>query len=321
MKKSFILSLVSLLVFVLQAGAQSDITPTVFENLQGELVLSDPLSGKRYHKASPISLKKGEAVLFTMKSSAFKPYILFGTNQATMVMGNLNESGTESKATFHAPADTSFFVIFTSMEENKTGKFSYGYKLLKAEQVSAINNAKKNPVNQFTPGKLGKQLLELLDYTKEEFKSIKGEIINTKKSESDFADRVEITNNYKTNYSLEGSIENTIEELYVNEKYMVNPNLKFIALYGKDLSKQGGEDLYAKLLSRAKAQLNDGYEFKEDINDIGSGFYIKTMEIKPVGDRKHIISLIITFHPGIKGWELVSHDKSEVKITVEEFHL
>jgi hypothetical protein len=256
-------------------------------------------------------MKKGEAVLFTMKSSSFKPHILFGTNQAIIVMGNPNESSTESKATFLAPADTAFYIIFTSLEENKTGKFSYGYNLLTADQVIAINNAKKNQVDRFSTGNLGKQLLELLDHSKNGFKAIRGEKTDTKKYTDPWT--TSVTNYYKTTYLLDGTIENKIEELYRNEKYMENPDTKFIALFAKELTKAEGENLFNRVSTQLKQEFASGFTPKEFKDDYSGGGYHKMLWLMKSDDKKHYISLEITFNPGVG---IITSDNASVKISV-----
>jgi len=320
MKKSSIFFLFPFLIFVLQTGAQPDKTGTVVENMEGELSLSDPLNGKQYYKAIPFSLKKGEAVLFTMKSSAFKPHILLGTNLAIIAMGQINESGTESKATFLAPADTAFYIVFTSIEENKTGKFSYGYNLLGAAQVKSINN-------EFTPGILGKQLMELLDYAKDGFKAIRDQKIKTekKKEQQLYAEKDEliankirevtsITNKYKSSYSLENAKENSIIETFPNETNQEFSEIEFVAMYGSNLTKERGEDLYDKLTAHIKQEL-PGWVLKEFKDEHYNGGYSKTLFIKRDNNyQKHTMTLDILF---IKGTGIISSDNAIVKLTVK----
>lgn len=327
MKKSSILFLITLLIFDLQTGAQSDKTGTVVENLEGELLLSDPLNGKQYYKVIPFSMKKGDAVLFKMKSNAFIPHILFATNQAFIVMGQINESRTESKVTFLAPADTSFFVVFTSMEENKTGKYSYDYHLLSADQVTAINDAKKNPVDRFATGNLGKQLIELLDYAKDGFKAIKGQKIKTEKNKSDelyaeegklIADKIRevtsIINYYKSSYSLENAKENNIIETFPNETNRDISTIEFVAMYGSSLTKDRGEDIYDKLAAHIKQEL-PGWVIKEFKDEHSNGGYSKHIFIKRDNNyQKHTITLDILL---IKGTGIVSSDNATVRMTVK----
>ena len=104
----------------------------------------------RYYHAIPFTLKAGEAVVFYMQSNSFTPLVTlistdrkyFGTFKALET-----KNGKEARVAFIAqrelypdskifsPHDTSFQVVFTSNEENITGKYSFGYKLIDSSQM------------------------------------------------------------------------------------------------------------------------------------------------------------------------------------------
>ncbi len=124
-----------LLITVLNTQAQTSMTGAVGEARESELLPSDPYSDNRYYKARTFSISKGQGVLFTMKSTEFKPYIVLAAAAGSSVLGKLNEAGTESRISFTASTDTSFYLVHTSAEENKTGKYSFDYKILDAPQM------------------------------------------------------------------------------------------------------------------------------------------------------------------------------------------
>jgi len=168
---------------------------------------------------------------------------------------------------------------------------------------------KKEPKDIPQP-KLAKQLLELLDYTKDGFKSIKRE---KNKTERKFNFPIySIENYYKTGYSLEGSQENSIKETFPNEKYMENPNLLFTATYGKGMTKTEGENLYTKLMTQIKQGFASGFEIREEKTDRYND-YIKTMRVTGDNDKKHYILLNLFF---TKGFESFIADKILIEISV-----
>ena len=58
-----------LLISVLNTQAQTAMIGAVGEARESELLPSDPYSDNRYYKARTFSIKKGQGVLFTMKST------------------------------------------------------------------------------------------------------------------------------------------------------------------------------------------------------------------------------------------------------------
>lgn len=118
----------------------------------GELLATDPIfpNNKNHFKNIPFTLKAGQGVVFYMQTMAFSPYLIllsndgkyFGTQRIKEA-----ENGKETRVSFFAmkklyddanifiPADTAFRVLFTSVEENATGKYSFGYKLLDSAQM------------------------------------------------------------------------------------------------------------------------------------------------------------------------------------------
>jgi hypothetical protein len=109
------------------------------ENKTGELLATDPLiGGKLYYKAAPISLKKGMGAVFFMQSNAFIPLIFLLTPQGKEFGtpgSRASKEGQEATISFIADSDTSFYVMLTSGQENKTGSFTYGFRILNPDQM------------------------------------------------------------------------------------------------------------------------------------------------------------------------------------------
>jgi hypothetical protein len=61
--------------------------------------------------------------------------MLITSSGQLLKQGNINREGTESQVGFSADTDTSFGLIMASAEENKTGKFNYGYRMLDSSQM------------------------------------------------------------------------------------------------------------------------------------------------------------------------------------------
>jgi len=140
MYKASIVFINILLVSILSTQAQSVNIGATGEARESELVPSDPFSDNRYYKARTFTIKKGQGVLFTMKSTEFKPYIVLAAAAGSSVLGKLNEAGTESRIAYTAESDTTFYLVHTSAEENKTGKYSFDYKILDAPQMYFDDN-------------------------------------------------------------------------------------------------------------------------------------------------------------------------------------
>ncbi len=109
------------------------------DNKSGELLLTDPLiGGKLYFKTSPVTLKKGMGAVFFMESTVFPPLIFLMTPQGATfgTPGSKNiKDGQEAAVSYTADADTSFYVVFASAQENKTGPFTYSYRILNPDQM------------------------------------------------------------------------------------------------------------------------------------------------------------------------------------------
>jgi hypothetical protein len=95
----------------------------------------------------PYTLKAGQGIVFYMQSSAFTPSILMTGKDGTQIGAyDVPEKGKGREATvaltaFHKryphyfPVDTTVYIYFSSIEENATGKFNYGYVLLDSSQM------------------------------------------------------------------------------------------------------------------------------------------------------------------------------------------
>lgn len=130
-KELFLLLVTLLFVCCLPAYAQ-----IAGENVESELLSTDQSNGKLYYKVIPFALKKGQKALFFIKSTVFKPNIFLSTQTGQLIRsGSINEKTKEVQVSFAPSSDTSFLIILTSAEENKTGKFSSGYKVLDSLQT------------------------------------------------------------------------------------------------------------------------------------------------------------------------------------------
>jgi hypothetical protein len=147
MKKRLINCLFICLLFSSATFAQKAKLGTVSENAQGELLATDPVNGKQHYKAMSFSIKAGAGIVFYMQSTAFTPLVFMtGKNGSQAGSYNNPEKGKGQEATvalnaFRSdfpnfyPADSSINVYFTSVEENVTGKFTYGYIMLDSSQM------------------------------------------------------------------------------------------------------------------------------------------------------------------------------------------
>jgi hypothetical protein len=105
------------------------------QNGNSELLASDPLNGKQHYRGSTFQMKKGQAGLFYMASDNFKPRVALLGSSEWIAPINAIETDSLSKVIWIAPTDTSITVYFISAEDNKIGKFSYGFRLMDSSQV------------------------------------------------------------------------------------------------------------------------------------------------------------------------------------------
>ena len=119
---------------------------------EGELLATDPMftDAKRHYQTKPFDLKAGQGIVFFMQSTAFTPYItLMGKDGKTFGMQRplKTENCKEARVAFAGikelylnskifdPGDSSFQLVLTSAEDNATGKFTYGFKLIDSAQM------------------------------------------------------------------------------------------------------------------------------------------------------------------------------------------
>ena len=146
MKKSFYCFFIFLL-FCLATHAQKAKLGLVSESAAGELLATDPLNNKQHYKSMSYTLKAGQGIVFYMQSSAFTHSII-STGKDGLQIGayDIPEKGKGQEATValtafrkkypnYFPADTTVYIYFSSIEENATGKFNYGYILLDSSQM------------------------------------------------------------------------------------------------------------------------------------------------------------------------------------------
>jgi hypothetical protein len=144
MQKLIVLFSFSFLSSLLTVQAQSARMGVVFESKDGVLRNTDQLNGKKYIQAWPISLKKGMGICFFMESSSFIPAIYFYSPGNRKYFGNSSTDRTKTtdkvKNIFIAPADSTFYVMLTSVNDGMTGTFHYGYYLLDSSQMRFSSN-------------------------------------------------------------------------------------------------------------------------------------------------------------------------------------
>ncbi len=127
---------------------------------EAELITTSPKfnDANRYYKNVPFTLKAGQGIVFIMQSAAFTPLVfLMGKDGKTFGTQRIFETdnGKEARVSFIAqkdlygrpkldipvPGDSSFQVVFTSQEDNATGKFMYGFKLIDSSQMIFDDNS------------------------------------------------------------------------------------------------------------------------------------------------------------------------------------
>ena len=147
MKKEFFSPLLIGLLICYSSPAQKAKLGPVSENAAAELLATDPVNNKHYYRSMSYTLKAGHGIVFYMQSSAFTPSILStGKDGSQIGAYDLPEKGKGQEATVainafnkvfpkYFPVDTTVNVFFSSVEENATGKFNYGYILLDSLQM------------------------------------------------------------------------------------------------------------------------------------------------------------------------------------------
>ena len=147
MKKQFIICFFIFLVCYSATLSQKAKLGPVSENAAGELLATDPASNKHYYKSMSFTLKAGQGIVFYMQSNAFTPNILLtDTNGLQTGSYKIAEKGKDNEVTVavnafrkvypnYFPVDTTINIYFSSLEENATGKFNYGYIMLDSSQM------------------------------------------------------------------------------------------------------------------------------------------------------------------------------------------
>jgi hypothetical protein len=144
------------------------------------------------------------------------------------------------------------------------------------KNLSAISD-RKSSANQTN---LAKQLLELLDYAKDGFKAIKGEPNEAMKEKNKYSG----AKYFKTSVALKEAVENYIEE--------TNSKIKFKADFGKNLTINGGKELFKELSKKIKEGAWNDFEIKEYSGYIFGDF----LKIRRKNDYTHTI--LLTFDDG-----------------------
>jgi hypothetical protein len=145
MNRSVILCIFSFLICCFEVKAQSVKIGIASESQNGELKSTDPLNGKQHYTGFPVTLKKGMGAIFFIQSKDFAPIVGLSSLTEQKYFGlpyfKIKDNKIiESRIAFTAPADTSFYVLLSSVEENKTGAFTYGYYMLDSSQMSFNEN-------------------------------------------------------------------------------------------------------------------------------------------------------------------------------------
>ena len=135
MKKLFILCFICLLIFRKTPIAQYVRLGVMAENGNSELLATDPVADNHHYRGAPFKMKKGQACLFLMNTKSFKPRIALGSSSGMIAPIGGKETDSSAEITWITPADTSISVYFTSVEDNKIGKFNYGFRLIDSSQL------------------------------------------------------------------------------------------------------------------------------------------------------------------------------------------
>ncbi len=110
------------------------------------------LDQTRYYKNTKVDLKAGEGIFLYMLASEFEPQILtIDTMLAEWKSGSNEEYGLDAYLSFIsvvAIRDTSFHVIYSSLDTFITGNFVFGGRKLKAEQM--VYNVSADYCNRLT---------------------------------------------------------------------------------------------------------------------------------------------------------------------------
>ena len=128
-----------------------------------------------------------------------------------------------------------------------------------------------------TQPQLTKQLLELLDHSKDGFNAIKGEANAALNEKNKYSG----AKYFKTSVTLKDAVENYIEEKY--------SKITFRADFGEKLTEAGGKELFKKLSKAINEGSWDGFEVKEYSGYIYGDF----VQIRRNNDHKHSILLTI----------------------------
>ena len=150
------------------------------------------------------------------------------------------------------------------------------------KNVSPVGVKNKNEKKELT---FTQQLLELLDYSKDGFKAVKGNV------NKELTEKYKITGNtyYKTSYSLEGAIEKYIEVFASPHRPTI-----FKAYFGKDLTMSGGDDLFNKLYKELKPGFANGFVIKKDFQNYEGDLYT-TVRVQRDNDDSHYIELTLLY--------------------------
>ena len=135
MKKLFTVLVLIILSFDIKIIAQKVILGVASQNASSELLSTDPITGNQHYRGTTFPMKKGQACLIFMSSANFKPRVAIASSSGMIAPVSGKETDSLAEITWIAPVDTSVVVYFTSVENNKTGKFNYGFRLIDSSQI------------------------------------------------------------------------------------------------------------------------------------------------------------------------------------------
>lgn len=135
----FLIPVICIVFFDNMDAQQVSLGPETMES-QDELVATDALLDKtRYYKNTQIDLKAGEGIFLYMITEDFEPQLFTLTISLTdWVLGEVEDYGLDfyiSYTAVVAERDTSFHVVYTSVDDFEIGEFIYGAKKMTAEQM------------------------------------------------------------------------------------------------------------------------------------------------------------------------------------------
>jgi hypothetical protein len=141
----------------------------------------------------------------------------------------------------------------------------------------------------------GKQVLKLLDYSKDGFHAIRGEKVKTLKEVDDNSGDTSLIHYYQPKFTLEGTKEIMIKVTFPNYNDKNVSTVEFNALFGEDLSMPEAENIFSHFATLIKNEFTGDFEINENKWDLSPAgdIYMKSIYVKPKNDEQHSFSLFL----------------------------